>query len=87
MCGRGVDPVELVGQGQELEFFQSKVELPGVRNKVEKVWRGSHRPGMKSRLLLTIWNQYPGMLRQALGGALMFLSLQNLIAPTFIAST
>ena len=54
MCGRGVDPVELVGQGQELEFLQSKVELPGVRNKVEKVWRGSDRPGMKSRLLLTI---------------------------------
>jgi len=39
LMGRGcVDPVELVGQRQQLELLEREVELPGVRNEVEEVW-------------------------------------------------
>lgn len=41
---RGVDPVELVAQRQQLELLQREVELPGVGNEVEKIRRRSHGP-------------------------------------------
>ena len=44
MSGGSVDPVELVGQSQELELFEREVKLPSVRNKVEKIRRRSNRP-------------------------------------------
>ena len=44
MSGGSVDPIEFVGQSQELELFEREVKLPSVRNKVEKIRRRSNRP-------------------------------------------
>ena len=44
MSGGSVDPVEFVGQSQELKLFEREVKLPSVRNKVEKIRRRSNRP-------------------------------------------
>jgi hypothetical protein len=47
---RGVDPVELVGQGQQLELLQRQLELPRVGDEVKEVGRALGRPVLEQIL-------------------------------------
>ena len=48
VSGGRVDPVELVGQGEQLELLQREVELPSVGHEVEQVRVRSNGPETKN---------------------------------------
>jgi hypothetical protein len=53
--GRRVDPVELVGQRQQLELLHREVELPRVRHEIQQVRRGANRPVVNVTILETFF--------------------------------
>ena len=48
VSGGRVDPVELVGQGEQLELLQREVELPSVGHEVEQVRVRTNGPETKN---------------------------------------